>query len=41
MRGHPPCDAQKIAFIEPHLKVFGGIRRIVEMANRLSDRGTR
>jgi glycosyltransferase involved in cell wall biosynthesis len=29
----------KIAFIEPHLNVFGGIRRIVEMANRLSDRG--
>jgi glycosyltransferase involved in cell wall biosynthesis len=29
----------KIAFIEPHLKVFGGIRRIVEMANRLGDRG--
>lgn len=29
----------KIGFIEPHLKVYGGIRRIVEMANRLSDRG--
>ena len=29
----------KIGFIEPHLKVFGGIRRIVEMANRLTDRG--
>jgi len=29
----------KIGFIEPHLKVFGGIRRIIEMANRLHDRG--
>lgn len=29
----------KIGFIEPHLKIFGGIRRIVEMANRLHDRG--
>jgi glycosyltransferase involved in cell wall biosynthesis len=29
----------RIGFIEPHLKVFGGIRRIVEMANRLHDRG--
>jgi glycosyltransferase involved in cell wall biosynthesis len=29
----------KIGFIEPHLKVFGGIRRIVDMANELADRG--
>jgi glycosyltransferase involved in cell wall biosynthesis len=29
----------KIGFIEPHLKVFGGIRRMIEMANRLYDRG--
>jgi len=29
----------KIGFIEPHLLTFGGIRRIVDMANRLSDRG--
>ena len=34
-----PTPRMKIAFIEPHLKVFGGIRRIIEMANRLSDRG--
>jgi len=34
-----PTTRMKIAFIEPHLKVFGGIRRIIEMANRLSDRG--
>jgi hypothetical protein len=29
----------KIAFIEPHLKVFGGIRRILELSNRLTQRG--
>ena len=29
----------KISFIDPHLQVFGGARRIIEMANRLSDRG--
>ncbi len=29
----------RIGFIEPHLLTFGGIRRIVDMANRLSDRG--
>jgi len=29
----------KISFIEPHLQVYGGIRRIIELANRLSDRG--
>lgn len=28
-----------IGIIEPHLGVFGGIRRIVELANRLTDRG--
>jgi len=29
----------RIAFIEPHLRVFGGIRRILELSNRLADRG--
>lgn len=29
----------KISFIEPHLKLFGGIRRIIELANRLSTMG--
>jgi glycosyltransferase involved in cell wall biosynthesis/trans-aconitate methyltransferase len=29
----------KISFIEPHLKLFGGIRRIIEFANRLQARG--
>jgi glycosyltransferase involved in cell wall biosynthesis len=29
----------KISFVEPHLKVYGGIRRIVELANRLTARG--
>lgn len=29
----------RIGFIEPHLKVFGGIRRIVELSNRLVRRG--
>lgn len=28
-----------IAFVEPHLKLFGGIRRILELSNRLTDRG--
>ena len=29
----------KISFIEPHLNLFGGIRRVLEFANRLSERG--
>jgi glycosyltransferase involved in cell wall biosynthesis len=29
----------KIGFIEPHLKLFGGIRRIIELSNRLTERG--
>lgn len=29
----------KISFIEPHLRLFGGIRRIIELANRLVGRG--
>ncbi len=29
----------KISFIEPHLKVYGGIRRILELSNRLAERG--
>ena len=29
----------RIGFIEPHLLRFGGIRRVVEFANRLVDRG--
>lgn len=29
----------KISFIEPHLQIYGGIRRILELANRLTQRG--
>jgi len=29
----------KISFIEPHLKLYGGIRRIIELSNRLTKRG--
>ena len=29
----------KISFIEPHLKIFGGIRRIIELSNRLTKIG--
>jgi glycosyltransferase involved in cell wall biosynthesis len=29
----------KVAFVEPHLGLFGGIRRILELSNRLTDRG--
>ena len=29
----------KLAFVEPHLGLFGGIRRILELSNRLTDRG--
>lgn len=29
----------KIAFLEPHLELYGGIRRILEFANRFVDRG--
>jgi glycosyltransferase involved in cell wall biosynthesis len=29
----------KVAFVEPHLKLFGGIRRILELSNRLTARG--
>jgi len=29
----------KISFIEPHLKIYGGIRRIIELSNRLTKRG--
>lgn len=29
----------KIGFIEPHLKIFGGIRRIIELSNRLTKKG--
>jgi len=29
----------KISFVEPHLKIYGGIRRIIELANRLTKRG--
>lgn len=28
-----------IAFVEPHIAVCGGIRRVIEMSNRLFDRG--
>ena len=28
----------KISFVEPHLRVFGGIRRIVEIGNHLTER---
>lgn len=29
----------RIAFVEPHLELYGGIRRILEFANRFADRG--
>lgn len=29
----------KISFVEPHLELFGGIRRILELSNRLVDSG--
>lgn len=29
----------KIAFVEPHLGVYGGIRRVLEFSNRFVDRG--
>jgi glycosyltransferase involved in cell wall biosynthesis len=29
----------KISFLEPHLLIYGGIRRIIEFANRLTARG--
>lgn len=29
----------KISFIEPHLKIYGGIRRIIELSNRLTESG--
>jgi len=29
----------KIFFVEPHLEIYGGIRRIIELANRLTRRG--
>jgi len=29
----------KISFIQPHLELYGGIRRIIELANRLTERG--
>jgi len=29
----------RISFVEPHLELYGGIRRIIELANRLSERG--
>ncbi len=29
----------KIVFVEPHLELFGGIRRIIELANHLNERG--
>ena len=29
----------RIAFIEPHLELYGGIRRIMELSNRLTRMG--
>ncbi len=29
----------RIVFVEPHLELYGGIRRVLEFANRLADRG--
>jgi glycosyltransferase involved in cell wall biosynthesis len=36
MRSNEPL---KIAFVEPHLELYGGIRRVLEFANRFVDRG--
>jgi glycosyltransferase involved in cell wall biosynthesis/GT2 family glycosyltransferase len=35
----PPRSGLRLGFIEPHLERFGGIRRMVEFANRLTARG--
>jgi len=29
----------KMSFVEPHLELYAGIRRIIELANRLTERG--
>ncbi len=28
----------KISFVEPHLELYGGIRRIIELANHIDER---
>lgn len=32
-------DGVRISFVEPHLELYGGIRRILEFSNRFVDRG--
>ena len=36
-----PGRGLRLGFVEPHLRRFGGIRRMVEFANRLVARATR
>src|SRR6476646_779916 len=36
-----PGRGMRLGFVEPHLGCFGGIRRMVEFANRLVARGHR
>lgn len=35
----PLSMSLKIGFVEPHLRLFGGIRRVMELSNRLVERG--
>lgn len=35
----PAGDRLRIGFLEPHLRRYGGIRRILELSNRLAERG--
>jgi len=37
--GAAPAPAMRISFVEPHLELYGGIRRILEFANRFAARG--
>ena len=34
-----PRRGMRLGFVEPHLRRFGGIRRMIEFANRLTARG--
>src|SRR5947209_17320724 len=36
-----PRRGMRLGFVEPHLRRFGGIRRMIEFANRLTARGHR
>jgi glycosyltransferase involved in cell wall biosynthesis/GT2 family glycosyltransferase len=38
-RDHETGSCMRIGFIEPHMKRFGGIRRVIELGNHLAARG--